>query len=180
MTLRYHFIVWWRSIVRLFKDNGLNPLIGIGATILVFALLVSLLYYKLDYPGFIIVGLGMLSTSQFSSMKRDEFLQNDFSKSQFIQLRLLEGIIFAIPFCIALFAAGDHLMGVVLAVISPVLALFSGRQWHFVAIPTPLGRYPFEFTSGIRKYILLVVAIAAIFIIALAVGNSNLAIFSMF
>ena len=149
-------------------------------SLIVFTLLIGILYAKLSYPSYALGGICLMLIGAYTSKERNDFLKMLFSKTQFIQLRMIEGILTALPFCVVLLLVKEYGLALGLMVIAPVLSLYARLDWSIGAFPTPFGKYPFEFTSGIRKYVLLLVSVVSVFGIGLFVGNFNLALFCLF
>lgn len=180
MTLQFHFKLLYIRIARLFKDNGVHPLVGFLGAIFLFGILFALLYKKIDYPEYVIMAMCLMIASQYSLSARNDFLKQMFARPHYIKLRLFEGLGIALPFSIGLIVCGDFWHGAALLLVTPLLGLFSGSDLSFESILTPFGRYPFEYASGIRKYILLLIIVVAVYCIAIYVGNFNLALFCLF
>ncbi len=53
-------------------------------------------------------------------------------------------------------------------------AYWTHRTWSAWALPTPFGRYPFEFAVGVRQYLVVIVLLYALLLKGVQVGNGNL------
>ncbi|TFF33587.1 hypothetical protein [Mucilaginibacter psychrotolerans] len=90
----------------------------------------------------------------------------------------MENLTLASPFVIVLFYKGFYLCALVTLCFSLLVLWYNKVGRSVFVIPSPFFRRPFEFSIGFRKYYWALILIYAVTLIALLVGNFNLAIFA--
>jgi hypothetical protein len=120
----------------------------------------------------LIVGL------QLGEVGRNEFLKNIYTTVNYLKLRVLENLALAFPFVILLIYKGFYACALVTICFSLLVSLYNKVGRSVFVIPSPFFKRPFEFTIGFRKYYWLLIIIYTVILIALSVGNFNLAIFA--
>jgi hypothetical protein len=102
-----------------------------------------------------------------------------FNTSDYYRIRVLEVIFMGLPFLIFLLLKGEYWCagGVFLA--SIIASFHRGVSLFIKTIPTPFGKYPFEFVIGFRQYILLIAFTYFTLLMGVKVGNYELALFSI-
>jgi hypothetical protein len=92
---------------------------------------------------------------------------------------MIENLAVSFPFAILLLYRQFYTAPAVLTAIALLLAPVSAKIPSAVAIPTPFGKHPYEFASGFRKTLLLFLLGCGLMIIAIAVDNFNLGMFTL-
>ncbi len=174
--MKYYFQLQLLRFQRFSKESGFHPAIAFLLLIGIFIFLSHLSINTLKSGNWIYLGLALYL---FSKIQNTALIDLIYSNRELRKLRLLEAIIFSVPFSIMLFVKQFFLEGIFLTLL---LALFSQisikRNFSFV-IPTPFYKHPFEFIVGFRKAWLLIFITYGLCAIALIVGNHNLALFSV-
>ncbi len=138
------------------------------------------LFYKTVYAPYIYTFAALMSVFRLSEGARNDFLKNSFFSADYTKLRLIENGIVALPFCLFLLFKGAWLFVLALIIGALVLAIFQVNNRLNYSIPTPFGKHPFEFATGFRLTILLVLLAYFLTYMAIAVDNFNLGIFNIF
>jgi hypothetical protein len=165
-----------RLLHRHLTDFGFPSWAGVPAVALGFAGLCALIYARMPQPGWVICGTALAVLSQLSDKGRLDFLRVTFTRRRLRQIRLAENALLALPFGLAL-ALGLQLWPLVaLALGAPLLSLVSmGRRGNWV-VPTPFGRWPFEYVVGFRWTFWLPPLLGFVTYQAIKVDNANLGI----
>ena len=160
-------------------DFGLPLLIGYTLLPFVFVLLSNYLFEKTEFANYIYGLLAVSFVSKLSEPKRNDFLKSIFNKDIYKKLRLLENIIYCLPFTLFLIYQKQFLFSVILNLFVTIIMLFNFSTNLNVTIPTPFSKNPFEFTVGFRKTFYVFPIAYFLTYISVTVGNFNLGVFSM-
>ncbi|MDA9774437.1 hypothetical protein N9B82_05730 [Saprospiraceae bacterium] len=177
--MKEYFSLQHRIINRKLTEFGLRPSIAYILAIAAFTSLVLLLYAKTDLAKYVLILLYLASLSPLNEKKRNSFLKSCFPLSDYRKLRLIENILFAIPFAFALLAKLDFLMIPVLIIIAIVFARTQLSSNISLIIPSPFSKRPFEFSVGFRKTFYLFLLAYILAGISIVVDNANLGIFAI-
>ncbi len=160
-------------------DFGIPLLIGYTLLPIVFILASNYLFEKTEFANYV-YGLFALSfVSKLSELKRNDFLKSIFNKDRYKKLRLLENIIYCLPFTLFLIYQKQFVFSVILNLCVIIIMLFNFSTNLNVTIPTPFSKNPFEFTVGFRKTFYVFPIAYFLTYISVSVGNFNLGVFSM-
>lgn len=96
---------------------------------------------------------------------------------EYIKVRLLENGLLAVPFAGTLIYKSAFLLAAVFMVAAFALLLLPAAAKLNRTIPSPFGRFPFEFTRGFRRFFLLYFVAYAITYFAIVANNFNLGAF---
>jgi hypothetical protein len=177
--MKEYFLLQVKRIDRIFREIGINPWIGFLLSILIFALLSELLFYKTSLAKYILMLTALSALFGLGEKQRTEFVQTVFGDLQYRGIRMIENLIFVLPFMIVLIIKYCFVETFVLLVSAVILAFFTQRYDLNFTLPTPFSRRPFEYAVGFRKTFLFFPVAYALIVISLMVDNMNLGIFSM-
>jgi len=160
-------------------EFGLPLLIGYSLLPLIFILLSNYLFSKSEFASYVygLIALGLIS--KLSEPKRNDFLKSIFSKRSYLKLRVVENLIYSIPFLFFMAYKGLFVFVLFLSALAISIALFNFSTNLNFTLPTPFGKKPFEFIVGFRKTFFLFPIAYFLTYISISVGNFNLGIFSM-
>lgn len=175
----YYFILQQRILNRKIKELGLQPILGYILGVLVFLGLSFYLFYKTTYAGYIYAAAGLSFVFGFGEKERNDFLKTTFPVSIYRQVRAAENGLLVLPFVVFLCYKTQILLAACLLLGALVTSLFNSGTRFNLTIPTPFFRFPFEFTTGFRKYWLLYVMAYFIAWKAIEVDNFNLGVGSL-
>lgn len=167
-----------RIVNRHISDAGLRPLAGWLLAALLFAVLSSILYLKTGFASWILTLLlpGMLT--RLSGKERNEMISMLFSGSDRVIIRIAENLLVTIPFAVVLTVAEAWLpLGVAFGT-SIVMALSVFSLTAAVVIPTPFGRWPYEFPAGFRRSWPAIAFSLFLCLMSVVSGNFNLSVFA--
>jgi hypothetical protein len=177
--VKYYFTLQFRMLNRRLSDFGLRPVFGYLAGIPLFAALTYWLFSASPYAGYLLVLAAQSLLLSLSNPERNLFLKSCFSAKAYLQLRLTENALLALPFLTALLVMQSFIPLLILSVSVPVFALVTGKASFQFTLPTPFGRKPFEFATGFRSTFYLVFLAFFLTVMAVVSGNFNLGIFSL-
>ena len=177
--MRGYFALQFKMNVRKMVDFGLNPILGFLLFPIAFIAGTEWLYFKLESAPYIYMALAVGFLYKLSSTKRNYFLQTCFPRTSYLELRLSENALLALPFLAYLVLKGDFIQASILLVLAMVLALVRVQIKQNFSFPTPFSKRPFEFAVGIRNTILLFPLSWILTYLAIDQWNFNLGIFSI-
>ena len=173
-----YFRLLYKRLIRTLKDLGINLYLGIIFGAFIFILLSNVLFKRVEYFQYVYVGMALIAGLQLGRAGRNEFLKNIYTTINYLKLRLLENIALALPFVLLLIWKGFYACALATICVSSIISLYNKMGRSTFVIPSPFFKRPFEFTIGFRKYYWILIIVYAITLIALSVGNFNLAIFA--
>ena len=160
-------------------DFGLPPLIGYTVLPLVFILGSNQLFEKTAFANYIYGLLALIVISKLSEPNRNDFLKSIFSKKKYRNLRIVETIIYCLPFTLFLIYKKQFIFSLLLNLALIITTLFTFSTNINITIPTPFSKNPFEFTVGFRKTFYAFPIAYFLTYISISVGNFNLGVFSI-
>ena len=160
-------------------DFGLPPLIGYTVLPMVFILGSNQLFEKTAFANYIYGLLALIVISKLSEPNRNNFLKSIFSKKKYRNIRIVENIIYCLPFTLFLIYKKQYIFSLLLNLVVIITALFNFNTNINITIPTPFSKNPFEFTVGFRKTFYAFPIAYFLTYISIAVGNFNLGVFSI-
>ena len=161
------------------RGFGANPFFGILVGIGVFIWVSFILFKKVSFPQYFYSFICLVMVSTAGEKSRNEFLQTIFTKRGYHITRLLENVIFAIPFSIFLQYKNQPLVAILTLVFSSFLSFFNNGIRSSFVIPSPFSKRPFEFTIGFRRTFWLLIIILTVAVISIIYKNFNLGIFCL-
>lgn len=117
--------------------------------------------------------------SKLSEPKRNDFLKSLFSKAKYIRLRIIENIIYSLPFFFFLIYKSCFEIAVLLELLVIGASLLRFNPISSYTIPTPFSNKPFEYTEGFRKTFYVFPIAYILTLISIRVENFGLGIFSI-
>ena len=160
-------------------DFGLPILIGYAILPVVFVLLSNYLFEKTEFANYVYGLFALIFISKLSEPKRNDFLKSIFNTYNYKKLRIVENIIYCLPFTLFLIYKKQFVFSITLNLFVICTMLFNFSTNLNAVIPTPFGKKPFEFTVGFRKSFYVFPIAYFLTYISVSVGNFNLGIFSM-
>ena len=160
-------------------DFGLPLLIGFTLLTFVFILLSNHLFENTEFAVYVYGLIAMSFVSKLSEPKRNDFLKLIYNKDKYRKLRVVENIIYCLPFTLFLVYKNQFAFSSILNLLVIIITLFNFSTNVNATIPTPFSKKPFEFTVGFRKTFYIFPIAYFLTYISVSVGNFNLGIFSM-
>jgi hypothetical protein len=169
----------FKMLNRKMIDFGLPILIGYTFLPLIFILGSNYLFRKTAFANYLFGLLAVIVASKLSEPNRNNFLKSIFSKKKYRILRILENIIYCMPFTLFLIYKKQFIFSLLLNLAVIITALFNFGTTLNITIPTPFSKKPFEFTVGFRKTFYMFPIAYFLTYISISVGNFNLGVFSI-
>ena len=160
-------------------DFGLPILIGYTLLSLAFIIFSNYLFEKTDFANYIFGLIALSFISKFSEPKRNDFLKSIFNKKKYKNLRIVENIIYCIPFTLFLVYKKQFVFSLILNLLVIIFTLLNFSSNINITIPTPFSKKPFEFTVGFRKTFYVFPIAYFLTYISVSVENFNLGVFSL-
>lgn len=147
--------------------------------VVLFVGLSLLLFRRTEFAGYVYAFFGLSYVMNLGAKERTEPLRLIFTTQTFKAIRLLENTLAIAPFLVFLGYQKEWAILVVTGLLSIVSAVFEfGRNFSF-SIKTPFRNYPFEFITGFRSTVFLIVFAYVVTAKAIQIGNFNLALFGL-
>lgn len=169
----------FKMLNRKMIDFGLPLLIGYTLLPCVFVLLSNYLFEKTAFAEYIFGILALGFVSKLSEPKRNDFLKSVFNEKKYKILRVIENLIYCLPFTFYLVYKKEFLLSLLLNLLVIIITLFNFSTNINLTIRTPFSKKLFEFTVGFRKTFFVFPIAYLLAYISISVGNFNLGIFSM-
>ena len=160
-------------------DFGLPVLIGYAILPVVFVLLSNYLFEKTEFANYVYGLFALIFISKLSEPKRNDFLKSIFNTYNYKKLRIVENIIYCLPFTLFLIYKKQFVFSITLNLFVICTMLFNFSTNLNAVIPKPFGKKPFEFTVGFRKSFYVFPIAYFLSYSSVSVGNFNLGIFSI-
>ena len=160
-------------------DFGLPLLIGFTLLTFVFILLSNHLFENTEFAVYVYGLIAISFVSKLSEPKRNDFLKLIYNKDKYRKLRVVENIIYCLPFTLFLVYKNQFAFSSILNLLVIIITIFNFSTNVNATIPTPFSKKPFEFTVGFRKTFYVFPIAYFLTYISVSVGNFNLGIFSM-
>jgi len=177
--MKEYFQLQVKILNRRMIDFGLPVLIGYAILPVVFVLLSNYLFEKTEFANYVYGLFALIFISKLSEPKRNDFLKSIFNTYNYKKLRIVENIIYCLPFTLFLIYKKQFMFSITLNLFVICTMLFNFSTNLNAVIPTPFGKKPFEFTVGFRKSFYVFPIAYFLTYISVSVGNFNLGIFSM-
>jgi hypothetical protein len=178
--MKHYFYLQVIMTNRKMRDAGLNPVLGYFLALIVLVFLPEFIYKKEEWGKYLLILICLGLQFQLLEKNRNEFLLSTFGVNQKIKIRILENLVFCLPFVLFLASKNQFLEAIILFLCSIGLAFASFQADFTLTIPTPFSKRPFEFSTGFRKTFFLFLIAYALTVIAIHVDNLNLGLFALF
>ncbi|RFZ95463.1 hypothetical protein D0C36_08050 [Mucilaginibacter conchicola] len=172
-----YFGLQYKRLLRSIKDFGMNPYLGMVLAALLFFWLSKTLFSRIAYFQYYYAAAALFMVLQLSETRRNDFLKNIYTKTNYARLRLLENLLLVFPFVIFLVVRGFYICATGAITGSLICSFYNKFSRSAFVIPSPFSKQPFEFTTGFRKYYPAFIVIYAVTAIAVVVGNFYLGAF---
>ena len=160
-------------------DFGLPLLIGFTLLTFVFILLSNHLFENTEFAVYVYGLIAISFVSKLSEPKRNDFLKLIYNKDKYRKLRVVENIIYCLPFTLFLVYKNQFAFSSILNLLVIIITLLNFSTNVNATIPTPFSKKPFEFTVGFRKTFYIFPITYFLTYISVSVENFNLGVFSI-
>jgi len=177
--MKEYFLLQFKMLNRRMIDFGLPLLIGYTLLPFVFILLSKYVFEKTEFANYIYGVLALSFVSKLNEPKRNDFLKSIFNKDKYTKLRVLENLIYCLPFTLFLIYKIQLSFSLILNFFVILITFFDFSTNLNVTIPSPFSKKPYEYTVGFRKTFYIFPIAYFLTYISVSVGNFNLGVFSM-
>nr|WP_321227887.1 ABC transporter permease [uncultured Psychroserpens sp.] len=177
--MKAYFQLQFKMLNRRIIDFGLPLLIGYTLLPFVFISLSNYLFRNTEFANYVYALIAISLVSKLSEPKRNDFLKSIFSKNNYKKLRVVENVIYCLPFTLFLAYKKQFVFSLILNFLVIIITLLNFSIDINVTIPTPFNKKPFEFTVGFRKTFYIFPIAYFLTYISVSFGNFNLGIFSI-
>ena len=177
--MKEYFLLQFKMLNRKMIDFGLPLLIGYALLLFVFVLLSNYLFGKTEFAVYAYGLIAFSFISKLSEPRRNDFLKSVYNKYNYKKLRILENILYCLPFTLFLIYKKQFIFSIIINFFVVLITLFNFSTNLNITIPTPFSKKPFEFTVGFRKTFYVFPIAYFLTYISVSVGNFNLGVFSM-
>lgn len=175
--MKYYFALQYKLFSRNIKENGISPVFAI---IFLIGAFIGISMYWFTRSEWAVYAYSLIPFSFLSTLggqKRNEFLQINYTRKNWRNLRIIENALATFPFVAFLIFKQYFILSVLLLAGTTFFSLLTFRTRPVITLPTPFHRFPFEFTTGFRKSYLGIIVSYILLIIGITINNFNLAIF---
>lgn len=147
-----------------------------------FIALSTYIFLKVDKASYYYSLLALLFVFRSEDQRKNEFLKGSYSREDYYKIKVVENFVIVLPFTIFLIIKGWILLSIAVILFSVFFTIFSDqmrRNTIEFTLPTPFSRFPFEFTRGFRKNIIIFFLAYCLVIISIIVKNFNLGVFAL-
>ena len=177
--ITHYFNLQRALLIRHLQGFGINPIVESISAIGLFTLFSTIFFQRVSYPYYIYALLPMFFVGAFGRQERTDFLKICYNRKQFLIIRSIENVLTALPFSLFLCFKGLFLTSILPLILSFLMVFTNVLKGSSFTIPTPFGKYPFEFTIGFRQSFFVIFGIYALTGIAVYVNNFNLGLFAL-
>jgi len=170
----YYFKLQYKRFSRKCEELQVLPFMVFMITILIFTILSMLLFNRTSIAQWLYPGIGLALIAQLNNGKNSVQLTSIFTFRDFRQIKLIQGLIIALPFLLFLGYKQLWLQTGLLIILGILASQIKIKPSSGFRIPTPFKKWPFEFIVGFRKSIILVALLYLLVLIGIQVGNANL------
>lgn len=178
--MKDYFLLQKVIVERFLKGWGLAPWLVYVLVPVLFVAVSLLLIERTGYAAYIIAASSLTAYNWFSGRKRNDFLQLNFGKATFRQIRLLENGLVTLPFLLLFLSKGFWALALVQLLVGGAMTLRSGGGLSSFALPTPFSRHPFEFALGFRQFWWLLLIAVFLMVMGIRAENFELSAFAWF
>ena len=177
--MKEYFQLQFRMLNRRMIDFGLPLVIGYTVIPFVFILLSNYLFANTEFAIYVYGLMAISFVSKFNESKRNDFLKSIFNKEKYRLLRVIENVIYGLPFSFFLVYKNQFVFSIGLNLFLIIITLLNFSSKINIPIPTPFSKKPFEFAVGFRKTFYIFPIAYFLTFISVSVGNFNLGVFSI-
>ena len=177
--MQEHFKLQYQLLNRHLREFGITPWLAYGLMLVLFIGISELLFRRLTFPEYIypLIGLSFLGVLQ--NAERSEFFKRIYLPQKYQKIRIAEYILLALPVILFLLWKAAFLSAVGLLILAFIMSFLPDIKIAGQSLPTPFGRFPFEFPVGFRKSFAGFILTTILLGIGLKVDNFNLGMFAL-
>lgn len=177
--MQEHFQLQYKLLNRHLLELGIAPWLAYGLIAILFVGISELFFHKLLMPEYIYPLIGLSFFGLLQNAERSEFFKRIYLPQKYQKIRVVEYILVALPIVIFLLCKTAFLSSILFLIIALTMSFLPDMKVSGRSLPTPFGRFPFEFAVGFRKSFPGFIIAAILLGIGLKVDNFNLGMFSL-
>ena len=177
--MKAYFKLQFTMLNRHLVAYGIEPFLAFTIVPVLFYFASLKLFQNIDFAEYIYLFSAVFLTFKLSESNRNIFLKQCFSKFKYMQLRILENSIVALPFLVFLLYKDRLLTSLILLFITFLLPIFQFEIKSNFTLKTPFYKNPFEFTVGFRNTFFVFLGAYFLTYEAIKSNNLNLGIFAL-
>jgi len=177
--LQEHFQLQYQLLNRHLREFGISPVLAYSMMLVLFIGISELFFRRLFMPEYIYPLIGLSLFGILQNAERTEFFKRIYLPQKYQKIRTIEYLLLASPFVIFLSFKFAFISAFGFFAIAIVMSFLPDLKISGKSLPTPFGRFPFEFTVGFRKSFPVFILAAILLGIGLKVDNFNLGMFSI-
>lgn len=149
--MNQYLSIQYKRFCRISFEKRIHPALSFGLLSAVFIGFSELVFSRAPFPEYTYAIVGVILLVLIANSKRIEFLQHCFKTKNYQKIRLLENTVIIGFFVGFLLYKQAYVVAPVLFLVAILLAFVELKTNVSFTIPTPFGRFPFEFTRGFRR-----------------------------
>ena len=177
--LQEHFQLQYKLLNRHLREFGITPWLAYGLMTVLFVGISELFFRRMTLPEYIYPLLALSFFGILQNAERSEFFKRIYLPQKYQKIRIAEYILLALPFVIFLLYKAAFLSSIGFLIIALIMSFLPNIKVSGRSLPSPFGRFPFEFTIGFRKSFPIFIIAAILLGMGLKVDNFNLGMFSI-
>lgn len=178
--MKSYFLLQFKMLNRRLIDFGLPLIFAYTLIPLAFIFLSHTFFEITEFAIYAYVLIAISVVIKLNFPNQNEFLKSIFEKKSYYQLKVIQNVIYSLPFTLFLVYKHFYLVALVLNIIVAFLSLTRQNISLFnTSIPTPFSKKPFEFITGFRKTFYIFPLAYGLTYISVMVENFNLGVFSL-
>lgn len=177
--MNYYLQLQYRRWNRAWREWGIPPLLGYLLVVLVWFGGSVFLFARTSYAPWLYLLVASTGWVHLSAQHRVDEIGRLFGQPHSSYLRLVENLLWTLPFSVYLFYVNAWQWALAALLGAVVSVYWRRRSWGGWVMPTPFGRYPFEFAVGVRQYSWAVLLLYGLLLKGIQVDNGNLSAVSL-
>ncbi len=177
--LKFYLMLQARRLHRMVVGMGGYPILNYLVTVSIFLVISFTMFFNIKQFSLIYPFIALWVVSLLSNPEQHDFLKLTYSRKDYYRIRIMENTAIAFPFVYFLCCSGKVLEGLILIILSALMVLFNPNVRWRRAIPTPFGKYPYEFITGFRVMFIFFLLAYFLTYISLRYANIGIGIFAI-
>ncbi|MBU2997912.1 ABC transporter permease [Cellulophaga baltica] len=177
--MKEYFQLQFKLLNRKIIDFGVPLILAYTLLPVLFTLVLNYLYSKTEFAIPILILSSISFIYKLSEPNRNDFLKTIFNNKNYKKIRIVENLIFSLPFSLFLLYKFELLYFLLLNVLAVCFSFLNFKASNNLIIPTPFNKKPFEFIIGFRKTFYIFPVAYILTYISISETNFNLGVFCM-
>ncbi len=177
--MQEHFQLQYKLFNRHLREFGISPWLAYVLMTVLFVGISELFFRRMTAPEYIYPLIALSFFSILQNAKRSEFFKRIYLPQKYQKIRIAEYILLTLPFIFFLVYKMIFIGSIGFLVIVLTMSFLPNVKMSGPSLPTPFGRFPFEFPVGFRKSFPVFILAAILLGMGIKVDNFNLGMFSI-